>query len=290
MDHYLVRLFPQQIYSSVEKVVVENHIKPEEIRIRIGQAPVIRSTGREFVCSDAIVSEKDISYILMNATNGAFHSSIDYIQNGFLPLPNGSRLGICGEGVMLEQKLYNLHHISSLCLRIAHEHHGCADFLFDSYYQSGFQNTIIIAPPGIGKTTLLRECIRKLSNDGHYVGVADERGELSGMHQGKRSFDLGSRTDVISGVDKPHAASMLLRSMAPDIIAMDEITSLRDLPAIVEAIGCGVSLLASIHGEELEDLYKPAMSEIMDTKAFQIAVIIKIENHQRVYRVERLHD
>ena len=290
MDHLLYKLFPKETYIALEKIVTQDNIEPEEIRIRLGQAPVIRCMGKEYLCTELNSTEKDISYILMNATNGAFHAAIDSIQNGFLSLPNGSRLGICGEGAVIDHKIHNMRHVLSLCLRIAHEHHGCAEKLFDSYYCNGFQNTIIIAPPGIGKTTLLRECIRKLSNNGYYVGVADERGEISGMHHGKLSFDLGKRTDVICGIDKPRAASMLLRTMAPDIIAMDEITSLRDLPAIIEAIGCGVSLLATIHGKDIADLYKPLTKEIIETKAFKLAIVIQIQNNERFYKVEQLYD
>ena len=290
MDHFLRKLFPNEIQKTIQQNIVQNQIMPEEIRVRVGQAPVVRSVGREFRCIEVKIVEKDISYILMNATNGAFHASIDSIQNGYLSLPNGSRLGICGEGSVIDHRIHNFRHISSLCLRIANEIHGCADFFFDSCYRSGFRNTIIIAPPGIGKTTLLRECIRKLSDGGYYIGVADERGELSGMYHGKPSFDLGCRTDVICGIDKPQATSMLLRTMAPDIIAMDEITSMRDLPAIIEAIGCGVSLLATIHGNDVEDLYKPSMKEILDTKAFEIAIIIKIQNDKRIYQMEKLYD
>ena len=290
MEYFQEKLFPKQLYNTIQQTVFQNKINPEEIRIRIGQAPVVRSMAKEFTCGEVKATERDISYILMNATNGAFHTSIDSIQNGFLSLPNGSRLGICGEGSVMDHKIYNFRHIHSLCLRIARENHGCADFLFESHYCNGFKNTIIIAPPGVGKTTLLRECIRKLSNSGYYVGVADERGELSGMHLGKLSFDLGCRTDVICGIDKPHAASMLLRTMAPDIIAMDEITSLRDLPAITEAIGCGVSLLATIHGNDVADLFKPSMREILETNVFELAITIQIQDNQRIYRTERLHD
>ena len=289
MEYLFENLFPEQLYCAIHQSIIQNKIKPEEIRIRVGQAPVIRSVGKEFKCDSERVTEKDISYILMNATNGSFHTSIDSIQNGFLSLPDGSRLGICGEGSVMNQKIYNFRHISSLCLRIACEQHGCADFLFESYYCNGFKNTIIIAPPGVGKTTLLRECIRKLSNNGYYVGVADERGELSGMHQGKLSFDLGDRTDVINGIDKPHAASMLLRTMSPDIIAMDEITSIRDLPAIIEAMGCGVSLLATIHGNDVKDLNKPTIADIINTKAFELAVSIQICDNKRIYKPVKLH-
>lgn len=290
MEHFIFnKLFPKQISEEIKKIIAAYRIEPEEIRIRVGQSPILRCINKEYVCSNIVITDKDVTHIMMNATNGAFHASIDSIKNGFLPLPNGGRLGICGEGSVIERKIYNIRNITSLCLRIAAEKHGCSDSFFETAYSSGFKNTIIIAPPGAGKTTLLRECIRKLSNIGYYIGVADERGEISGMHEGKSTFDLGCRTDILFGIDKPQASIMLLRTMAPDIIAVDEITSYRDLPAIIEATGCGVGLLSTIHGKNLSDLSKPSFQDILKIKAFELAIIINVVDGKRVYLMERLH-
>jgi len=283
------KLFPERISEQVRNCLIKQQINAEEIRIRCGQPIVIRSAGNEYVCEMPEITNKDISYILLNATNGAFHAAIDSIQNGYLTLPNGCRLGICGEGSVLNHKIYNIRHINSLCLRVAAEKIGCADSIFHTCYESTFKNTIIISPPGIGKTTLLRECIRKLSESGYYIGVADVRGEISGMHQGKYSFDLGQRTDVIYGIDKTQAASMLLRTMSPDIIAMDEVTAIRDLPAISEAIGCGVGLLTTIHGKNVNVLSKPSFKGILEMHAFEMAIIIDVQNNKRIYRTEPLY-
>lgn len=283
------KLFPNQISDRIRHCLNKHQINAEEIRIRLGQPIVIRCAGNEYFCEMPNISNNDISHILLNATNGAFHSAIDSIQNGFLTLPNGCRLGICGEGSVLNHKIYNIRHINSLCLRIAAEKTGCADSIFSTYYESSFKNTIIISPPGIGKTTLLREFIRKLSENGYNIGVVDERGEISGTHQGERYFDLGQRTDVIYGIDKTKAASMLLRTMSPDIIAMDEVTAIQDLSAITEAVGCGVGLLTTIHGKDSSDLLKPSFKEILEINAFEAAIIIEVINNKRIYKMERLY-
>lgn len=285
---FLNKILPAEMFAEIHQTISKYRIVPEELRIRVGQAPVLRCSFEEYTCQKP-VSPKDISYIMMNATNGAWHTSLRAIQNGYLNLPHGCRLGICGEGTSIDHQLYNFRYISSLCFRFAKECFGCANSVFQTYREYGFQNSIIIAPPGIGKTTFLRDCIRLLSNEGNYIGVADERGEISGMSQGISYFDLGSRTDIIYGIKKQQAVSLLLRTMSPDIIAMDEITSYHDLPAVKEVIGCGVSLLTTIHGTDLEDLKKPSFREIFDLKVFRYAILISIINKERIYRMEKLY-
>lgn len=234
------------------------------------------------------VTEQDLTYILMNAMNGTLHSAEEALQNGYLPLPNGCRMGICGQGAMEDGAIRSIRSVSSLCIRMARPAIGCADAIYPRIAEPTFRNTIIIAPPGKGKTTLLRELIRKLSRAGHYVSVADERGELSGMCGGVPTFDLGARCDVSVGVPKQQAAIMLLRGMSPDILAMDEITAARDLPALTEAVGCGVGLLTTMHGTDLSALEKPAFREIAGAGVFQRAVIIRLRNGRREYTVEDL--
>lgn len=271
-------------------MIENNNILPEEIRIKKGQPIVIRSAGKEYTCSEMMISEREINHIMMNATNGAFHSIANHIQNGYLTLPDGCRLGICGEGIMQNNELSGIKNITSICIRIANQVIGCADQLLSSILAPKYQNTIIISPPGIGKTTLLRELIRVLSEKGYYMGVADERGELSGMSCGKSVFDLGNRTDVMFGIAKQSAASMIVRTMAPDILAMDEITSIRDMPAIVEAVGCGVGLLTTIHGTDVSDLMKPSFRPLYELNIFQLAIVIEIRDGCRTYRTEKLYD
>ena len=286
----VLKLFPKSIQKKIDYIVKKNDIHPEEIRVRLGQDVVIRSALTEYVCEDTMITSSDINYIIMNATNGSFHSVIHNLQNGFLPLPNGCRLGICGEGTMLENSIHNIQHISSLCIRISQEIIGCSDAFFKDLITPQFRNTIIIGSPGSGKTTLLRELIRKLSDTGYYIGLADERGEVSGINHGKASFHIGTRTDIISGVPKSVAASMILRSMSPDILAMDEITSVKDMPAITEAIGCGVGLLTTMHGKEIKDLRKPSFLSIYEQKVFEYAILIGMNHKIRTYTLKNLYD
>jgi len=184
-------------------------------------------------------------------------------------------MGICGEGSGDVGGIRNIRNISSICIRVAKPAYGCADDIFSPITEPEFRNTIIIAPPGAGKTTLLRELIRRLSESGKYVCVADERGEISGMYRGKPVFDLGPRCDISFGVPKQHAAMMMLRSMAPDILAMDEITASRDTVAIIEAIGCGVGLLTSIHGSGLRAYGRGFVYSLREVKTAEIDCIFR---------------
>ena len=285
----VLSLFPKQIADEINQIVWERHIFPEEIRIRRGRPVCIRAAREEFYLSGCICAE-DIAYVILTATNGSFHSSQETIKQGYLPLKHGARLGFCGEAANSYGEIRNIRNISSICIRIAHEIPGCADEVYPVIAAPRFQNTIIVAPPGIGKTTFLRELIRLLSVNGHYIGVVDERGEIAGMYQGKAEFDLGPRSDVSVGIPKPRSAMMLLKSMAPDVLAMDEITAAQDTPAIMEAIGCGVGLLTTMHGRSLADLKKPSFSKILEERAFEYAVFIENGGNGRTYHVERLNE
>ena len=290
MDYLLsvLDLFPSHLAETVIVYARNGKFIPEELRVRLGQPVWLRGAGEEICCDGQIVTSDDISHVLLNATNGAFHSAFQRLQHGYLPLPGGGRLGLCGEGTVIEGQLRSIRNISSLCIRIARQIPGCGDEVFDRLVDGYFHSTLLIGPPGSGKTTLLRELIRRLSYDGAYICVADERGEISGMDRGQATFDLGPRCDVTTGIPKQTAAMMLLRTMSPDILAMDEITAAQDLPAVTEALGCGVGLLTTVHGRGKEDLRKPGLSALLNTGAFERCVLIDLERGRRIYRVEKL--
>jgi len=285
----LLYLFPATLH-----MVLENGFKQfqpiEEIRIRIGQAIVLRGAGKEFICGHDPVTEKDMMHILLSAANGSIHSVTEYLKQGFLPLKHGCRMGICAEGIYQNGLLTGVRNVSSLCIRIASEKHGCSDHFFAQITQPRFFGTLIVAPPGCGKTTLLRELIRKLSYSGYYISIADERGEISGMCRGIPEFDIGPRTDVLSGIKKRDASLMLLRTMSPDILAMDEITAFHDMDTVKECIGCGVELLATVHGYDYDSILKRGLSDVLSMNVFKYAIYIACKNGIRSYRVDTLYD
>ncbi|MDD2215941.1 MAG: stage III sporulation protein AA, partial [Eubacteriales bacterium] len=161
--------------------------------------------------------------------------------------------------------------ISSLNIRRSREIIGVSDrwmpYIIDE--NGRLLHTVIVSPPMCGKTTLLRDMIRNLSRMGHRVGVCDERSEIAGSYQGKASFDLGIRTDVLDGCPKEEGMIMLIRSMSPDVIATDEIGKPSDLYGIENAICAGVSLLTTIHGKDYQDVLRSGIGKLVEGGVFK---------------------
>ena len=189
------------------------------------------------------------------------------LAEGFLPLPGGHRLGVCGvmgPGGMRE--------ITSLCVRLAHEMKGAGESVFPLI--RGF-SALIVGPPGAGKTTLLRDCIRLYSLSGVPVGVADERGEIAACRDGMPQLDVGPMTDVVTGMEKAAALRLLVRSMAPRVAAVDEIGGEEDAAALREALRCGITVLATIHGRSLADIRRRrGMETLLEPGGFERAVCL----------------
>lgn len=286
----IAALLPPEFSGALRGLPAAVQASIEEVRIHRGMPLTVKTgTGAETLIPNRTITDKDIDYIVLSATGGSYHSSAETIRQGYIPLRGGGRIGLCGEGAMRSGQIEALRNLSSLCVRIPKPAPGCGDELLPVLCPDAFQNTLIISPPGAGKTTLLRELIRTLSLRGFRVSVADERGEIAGMHRGVPQFDLGPHTDIISHVTKCQAGIMLIRSMSPDILAMDEITAAADLPAILEAAGCGVGLLATVHGSDIADLKRKRLfRDLFSYDIFQKAVSILRQGGRRTYTVTDL--
>lgn len=241
----LYRILPKRILVALDKL---DKGKLCELRLRPGGVSV-NYGGSFFGLSENGLSKvgmkmtsEEIESAVLKASGYSIYAVNDQIKNGYLALEGGVRMGICGE---VSDK--TIKRFSSLNIRFPHEVKGCSDKIIGVIARAkGCYNTLIVSPPGCGKTTLLRDLIRSLSNRGNNVLVADERYELSGGGVA----DLGVNTDVISGTDKNFAFSRGIRYMRPDILCADEIMTGDDVKAIELACMGGVNVIASMHGDK----------------------------------------
>lgn len=252
----------------------------QEIRIRIRQPLILMQNGREYLL-DANVEAKDIKDIVEAACGYSGYAFEEEISRGYVTVSGGHRIGLAGTAVLSAGGVQTLKYISGLNIRIAHPMKGCAEkwkhFL---YRESSLCHVLIISPPGCGKTTLLRDAIRLISDGdeqrrGVTVGVVDERSEIAGTYRGIRSYDLGMRTDVLDGCPKTVGMEMLLRSMAPKVLAVDEI-GISDVSSIENALRCGCKVLATMHGETLKDFReKPGFASLVRERVFERYIFLK---------------
>ena len=261
----------------------------EEFRLRAGRRATLLIGGTETPISSVPVDTSDIDSVIERATNASVHTAQSSIAKGFINCSGGIRIGLCGTGIIDKDKVTGMRGISSLAIRIPHEIRGCGQAAIDKVKADTVGSVLILSPPGYGKTTFLRECIRQLSDSGKRVSVADERGELAAVHRGVPQFDLGKESDIMSGVPKAQAVMMLLRAMNPQIIAMDEISSPEDVEAAETASGCGVRLIATAHAADKSELYRrPVYRRLLELGVFKNTVVIENRCGRRSYSYEDL--
>lgn len=285
-----VQFLPPRFRGQVMQIDGNLKEQAEEFRLRSGQRmTVLLPSGEVEIASESPVRHEELNAVLELATGGSVHSAADSIKNGFITVSGGHRIGLCGTGVLKNKELTFIKDISSVSVRIAKEFPGIAEKLAPDLVIGGvFQNTLIVSPPGYGKTTMLRDLIRILSVN-FRIAVADERGEIAAKYRGVPQFDVGKQTDVMEGVNKAGAMMLMLRSMSPQILAVDEITAQEDVHAIEYASNCGVGLLATAHGEDVESLFKRNLyRKLMEQEIFKYAVVLERNGREHTYRIERL--
>lgn len=276
----LMGIFPAVLRTILTEMEVDLE-RIEEVRIRT-RRPVIVTDGQREYMSKEILQGAQVSEILAYLGNYSLYAYEEEIKRGYLSLPGGHRVGLAGRVILEAGKIKTITEISSLNLRFAHEVKGCADELLPYLWEGErLCSTLLLSAPGGGKTTLLRDSIRQISNGwkGHLgwtVGVVDERSEIAGSFRGVPGNDIGIRTDVLDECPKAEGLMMLIRSMAPRVVAVDEIGGREDLEALLAAVHCGCVILATVHGTSLEELrQKPILQKIVEAGIFERYVILK---------------
>lgn len=279
----VIRLFPEHLRFKWRQVAEEGD-GLQEIRLRAQRPVILYIWGEEWYLEESgrlkkdpdravILSKEELNQILKHICRYSLYAYEDEISKGYVSADGGFRVGVAGEVIVNpDGSIKNIRYISSLNIRIAHEAKGAAVPLLPWLYEGQkLQNILIVSPPGCGKTTLLRDIIRLVSDGnemakGQTVGVVDERSEIAGCCQGIPANDVGSRTDVLDGCPKIEGMMMLLRSMSPKVMAVDELGSMEDVRALEQVLKCGCSVLATIHGASYDELkgksfLKPLLEE-----------------------------
>ena len=282
-----LQLLPAECRKIVQAIGPQ---RVEEIRLRRGQAPALVIAGKERRLTLPALREEDLIQVLERASSASLHASAEAMTESYLSC-GGLRIGVCGTVDLRDGAVHGYRRYSSLNIRIPRAFPGILDHLMEREYGAGFQNTLVVSPPGGGKTTALREMIRWLSERGVRMGVIDERDELSAAGEGEKGFDLGPCSDVLVNCPKMKAAMLLLRTMSPQVIAMDEITKEEDAAAVREIQGCGVGLLASAHGESVENLLARTLyRELFSSGVFSRVLVIGAQGGNRSYQMVVLSD
>ncbi len=301
----ILAYFPRRIASEINKKISLNKNADEinfleEIRIRASKPVILKYTNLEQVIDNLIVSKEEIQEILQYICNNSIYSYQNQICNGYITLKGGHRVGITGSVVMTDEKISNIGYIASLNFRIAKQIIGASNRILKhvlNVEENTIYNTLIISPPGSGKTTMLRDLVRKISNGmdqinykGITVGLVDERGEIAAMYKGIPQNEVGLRTDVLDNVPKWLGMQMMIRSMAPQVIVADEIGDKKDVEAINYAVCCGIKGIFTVHGKSMEDIIlNPEISKLIDTHIFERLIFLDEKRKGEIDKVYNLN-
>ena len=265
----------EPLKSFLQSIPDRDAERATEIRLRAEQKAAVIGETRNY--SEEIIPAADIRLIAGAMLGHAIHARQEELRQGFVTLPGGYRAGICGRTVIRDGAVCALQDISSIAIRIARQVPGAARALLPLIVQNGcLFSALILSLPGYGKTTLLRDITRSVSEMGFSVSVVDERSEIAACLHGVPTLDVGSNTDVLDGCPKAQGIPILLRVMSPQVIITDELGGPNDAQVIAEAKRCGVCVIASAHASDFADAKaRPMLKEALGTNIFDYVVPLR---------------
>lgn len=283
-EQEILRLFPIKFRDWLNRVF--SMYKAEEVRVRIGRPPEMLFDVRRISAPEELaISEEDCAVLLENICCHSVYAWEEELKNGFITLNGGSRVGIAGKTIIEKGALSRFSCVTFFNFRIARECKGCANTAIEIIAKNkALKSSLIVSPPGAGKTTMLRDISRQLATEckerrAYKVCVVDERGEIAASWLGKPQMDVGEACDVLDGCPKHFAINMLIRTMSPEVIITDEIGKAEDLIALRDASYAGVAIIASAHGKNGEEYFmRPGFVQLFRNKVFERVIGISREN------------
>lgn len=283
MNHIL-KYFPDKIEKRIAEEVLDKLDTLEEIRLRVQRPIILKMNDCDKIIKYTVTTEEILACLQMICEN-SIYTYQNQISEGFITIKGGHRVGLTGSCVMDQDKVININYMYSLNFRVARQVVGSSNKLLKhilNVEQNSVYNTLIVAPPGSGKTTILRDTIRQISSGikeikfkAINVGVVDERGEIAALYKGIPQNDIGIKTDVIENVHKSIGMRMLIRSMAPKVIVADEIGNERDMEAINYAMCSGCKGIFTAHGSSMEDvMLNPVLKALSNNHIFDKLIFL----------------
>lgn len=308
MYQSILHIFPKEC-RDLFRIVAGREKKVNEIRLRCEKPILVMEGIKEWYLNrtgeyttnpgEAVLMDSELlESIIQHICHYSLYAYEEEIRQGYITIAGGHRVGLVGQVVMENNgQVRTIKHIKGVNIRVSHQIKGaCYPVLPYVYHQGQFQSTLIVSAPGCGKTTLLRDLIRCISDGnefagGQTVGVVDERSEIAGSFLGQPQNDVGMRTDILDACPKAIGMMMLLRAMSPKVIAIDELGSMEEIEAVETVANCGSKMLATMHGNNLEDIYRrEAMEKLLHQKNFERIILLGRDGEKcivrKIYEIE----